>query len=99
MDSRKSIKKTKSVKLEKNDKLSKSLLFIKNSEDKLMQVNSFSEKQDTIWLRNQINAIDSLTSFDQLDSSFFEVTYVVRYNQSLKDSGKVKISHSSFQNL
>jgi len=98
-DSRKNIKKTKSLKLKKNDKLNKSLLFIKNSEDKLMQINSFSEKQDTIWLRNQINVIDSLTTFDGLGAPFFEVNYVVSYNQSVKDSGKVKILQSSFQNL
>tara|TARA_B100001250_G_scaffold197098_1_gene169252 strand:- start:78 stop:1160 length:1083 start_codon:yes stop_codon:yes gene_type:complete len=99
MDSRKSIKKTKSIKLERNYKLSKSLLFIKNSEDKLMQINSFSEKQDTIWLRNQINVIDSLTSLDELGGPIFKVNYVVRYNKSFKDSGEVNISHSSFQNL
>ncbi len=99
IDSRKNLKKTTTLTLKKTDELSTSLLFIKNNEGKFMQTNSFSEKQDTIWIRNQINVIDSLVTFNDLGSPVFKLNYIVRSNKALKDSGEVEVSESSFQNL
>jgi GWxTD domain-containing protein len=98
-DSRINIKKNKKILIEKSGYLSTSLLFIKNIEGELIHINSLSDKQDTVWMRSQINFIDSLKYFDESGNPLIKINYSVKQNESIKDSGEVIISESSVHNL
>ena len=89
-DSRKNWKIVKEIKLERIRYLSPSLLFIKEKNGQLNQMDFIIQKTDTIWLRTQVNLPDSS---DQ------DIEYTIIYNESIIDSGEIEISYVGIQNL
>ena len=89
-DSRKNWKIVKEIKLERIRSLSPSLLFIKEKNGQLNQMDFIIQKTDTIWLRTQVNLPDSS---DQ------DIEYTIIYNESIIDSGEIKITNVGIQNL
>ena len=89
-DSRKNWKIVKEIKLERIRYLSPSLLFIKEKNGQLNQMDFIIQKTDTIWLRTQVNLPDSS---DQ------DIAYTIIYNESIIDSGEIEISYVGIQNL
>ena len=83
-DSRKNWKIVKEIKLERIRYLSPSLLFIKEKNGQLNQMDFLIQKTDTIWLRTQVNLPDSS---DQ------DIAYTIIYNESIIDSGEIEISY------
>ena len=83
-DSRKNWKIVKEIKLERIRYLSPSLLFIKEKNGQLNQMDFIIQKTDTIWLRTQVNLPDSS---DQ------DIEYTISYNESIIDSGEIEISY------
>ena len=89
-DSRKNWKIVKEIKLERIRYLSPSLLFIKEKNGQLNQLDFIIQKTDTIWLRTQVTLPDSS---DQ------DIEYTISYNESIIDSGEIEISYVGIQNL
>ena len=89
-DSRKNWQIVKEIKLESIRYLSPSLLFIKEKNGQLNQMDFIIQKTDTIWLRTQVNLPDSS---DQ------NIEYTIIYNESIIDSGEIEISYVGIQNL
>jgi len=83
-DSRKNWKIVKEIKLERIRYLSPSILFIKEKNGQLNQMDFIIQKTDTIWLRTQVNLPDSS---DQ------DIEYTISYNESIIDSGEIEISY------
>ena len=76
-DSRKNWKVLKEIELETVNYLSPSLLFIKDNSKKLVQVSTVDEKNDTIWLRTQVNI---------QEGSKRNITYLIKRDKSAIDS-------------
>ena len=104
-DSRKNWKITKKIKLERVNYISPSLLFVKEDGGKMNQINFLIQKQDTIWLRTQVNFPQN----DSLDGSVIEeitpvegnknIEYFVIHNETIIDSGEVIITNAGIQNI
>ncbi len=104
-DSRKNWKITKKIKLERVNYISPSLLFVKEDGGKMKQINFLIQKQDTIWLRTQVNFPPN----DSLDGSVIEeitpvegnknIEYFVIHNETIIDSGEVIITNAGIQNI
>ena len=104
-DSRKNWKITKKIKLERVNYISPSLLFVKEDGGKMKQINFLIQKQDTIWLRTQVNFPQN----DSLDGSVIEeitpvegnkhIEYFVIHNETIIDSGEVIITNAGIQNI
>ena len=94
-DTRENFKSTQDIEVTKIKHISRSLLFTKNDRGELIQMNLFYNKQDTIWLRTQLNLSDSLVT----KSQNMKIHYQVKYKKSFKDSGEVNILESSIENL
>jgi len=89
-DSRKNWKIVKEMELERVNYLSPPLLFIKEKNRQLHQLDFIIQKTDTIWLRTQVNL---------LNNSDQDIEYTIIYNESIIDSGEIEISHMGIQNL
>ena len=104
-DSRKNWKITKKITLERVNYISPSLLFVKEDGGKMNQINFLIQKQDTIWLRTQVNFPQN----DSLDGSVIEeitpvegnknIEYFVIHNETIIDSGEVIITNAGIQNI
>ncbi len=104
-DSRKNWKITKKITLERVNYISPSLLFVKEDGGKMNQINFLIQKQDTIWLRTQVNFPPN----DSLDGSVIEeitpvegnknIEYFVIHNETIIDSGEVIITNAGIQNI
>ena len=104
-DSRKNWKINKKITLERVNYISPSLLFMKEGEGQMKQINFLIQKQDTIWLRTQVNFPQN----DSLDGSVIEeitpvewnkdIEYFVIHNETTIDSGKVIIKDVGIQNI
>ena len=104
-DSRKNWKINKKLTLDRVNYISPSLLFIKENEGQMKQVDFLIQKMDTIWLRTQIN----FPNDDTLSGSVIEksnqidlnkdIEFFVIHKEAIIDSGKVKITHAGIQNL
>ena len=89
-DSRKNWKIVKEIKLERVNYLSPSLLFTKEKNGQFHQLDFIIQKTDTIWFRTQVNF---------LNNSDQEIEYTIIYNESIIDSGEIKITNVGIQNL
>ena len=104
-DSRKNWKITKKIKLDRVNYISPSLLFVKEDGGKMNQINFLIQKQDTIWLRTQVNFPQN----DSLDEPVIEeitpvegnknIEYFVIHNETIIDSGEVIITNAGIQNI
>ena len=104
-DSRKNWKITKKIKLERVNYISPSLLFVKEDGGKMIQIKFLIQKQDTIWLRTQVN----FPQIDSMDGSVVEeitpvegnknIEYFVIHNETIIDSGEVIITNAGIQNI
>lgn len=104
-DSRKNWKITKIITLERVNYISPSLLFVKEDNGQMKPKNFLIQKQDTIWLRTQINFPQN----DSLDGPVIEnitpielykdIEYFVIHNETTIDSGKVIIQDIGIQNI
>ena len=104
-DSRKNWKINKKITLERVNYISPSLLFMKEGEGQMKQINFLIQKQDTIWLRTQVNFPQN----DSLDGPVIEeitpvewnkdIEYFVIHNETTIDSGKVIIKDVGIQNI
>jgi GWxTD domain-containing protein len=104
-DSRKNWKITKKIKLDRVNYIGPSLLFVKEDGGKMNQINFLIQKQDTIWLRTQVNFPQN----DSLDGSVIEeitpvegnknIEYFVIHNETIIDSGEVIITNAGIQNI
>ena len=104
-DSRKNWKINKKLTLDRVNYISPSLLFIKENEGQMKQVDFLIQKMDTIWLRTQINFPNDDTlsgpvieKSNQIDSNK-DIEFFVIHKEAIIDSGKVKITHAGIQNL
>jgi len=89
-DSRKNWKIVKELELEKVNILSPSLVFIKDKEEQVTQVDFILQKTDTVLLRTQVNLRKSLDA---------KIKYFITHKESIIDSGEVAISDTAIQNL
>ena len=104
-DSRKNWKITKKITLERVNYISPSMLFVKEDGGKMNQINFLIQKQDTIWLRTQVNFPQN----DSLDEPVIEeitpvegnknIEYFVIHNETIIDSGEVIITNAGIQNI
>jgi len=104
-DSRKNWKINKKLTLDRVNYISPSLLFIKENDGQMKQVDFLIQKMDTIWLRTQINFPNDDTlsgpvieKSNQIDSNK-DIDFFVIHKEAIIDSGKVKITHAGIQNL
>ncbi len=104
-DSRKNWKINKKLTLDRVNYISPSLLFIKENDGQMKQVDFLIQKMDTIWLRTQINFPNDDTlsgpvieKSNQIDSNK-DIEFFVIHKEAIIDSGKVKITHAGIQNL
>ena len=104
-DSRKNWKINKKLTLDRVNYISPSLLFIKENDGQMKQVDFLIQKMDTIWLRTQINFPNDDTlsgpvieKSNQIDSDK-DIEFFVIHKEAIIDSGKVKITHAGIQNL
>ena len=93
-DSRKNWKATKEIELDRVNHLSPALLYIKNKDGQLEQVNTISEKTDTIWLRTQVNlqAERVIRTIGEGDDEFeidSDIQYTITRKETIIDSGNV----------
>ena len=89
-DSRKNWKIVKEIELEKVNILSSPLVFIKDKEEQVTQVDFILQKMDTVLLRTQVNLRKSLDA---------KIKYFITHKESIIDSGEVAISDTAIQNL
>ena len=89
-DSRKNWKIVKELELEKVNILSPPLVFIKDKEEQVTQVDFIIQKTDTVLLRTQVNLPDNSNA---------EIKYFISHKESIIDSGEVAISDTSIKNL
>ena len=85
--------------------ISPSLLFVKEDGGKMNQINFLIQKQDTIWLRTQVNFPQN----DSLDEPVIEeitpvegnknIEYFVIHNETIIYSGEVIITNAGIQNI
>ena len=104
-DSRKNWKINKKLTLDRVNYISPSLLFIKENDGQMKQVDFLIQKMDTIWLRTQINFPNDDTlsgpvieKSNQIYSNK-DIEFFVIHKEAIIDSGKVKITHAGIQNL
>lgn len=104
-DSRKNWKINKKLTLDRVNYISPSLLFIKENDGQMKQVDFLIQKMDTIWLRTQINFPNDDTlsgpvieKSNQIDLNK-DIEFFVIHKEAIIDSGKVKITHAGIQNL
>ncbi len=104
-DSRKNWKINKKLTLDRVNYISPSLLFIKENDGQMKQVDFLIQKMDTIWLRTQINFPNDDTlsgpvieKSNHIDSNK-DIEFFVIHKEAIIDSGKVKITHAGIQNL
>ena len=91
--------------MERVNYISPSLLFVKEDGGKMKQINFLIQKQDTIWLRTQVN----FSQNDSLDEPVIEeitpvegnknIEYFVIHNETIIDSGEVIITNAGIQNI
>ena len=96
-DSRKNWKINKKLTLDRVNYISPSLLFIKENDGQMKQVDFLIQKMDTIWLRTQINFPNDDTlsgpvieKSNQIDSNK-DIEFFVIHKEAIIDSGQVKI--------
>ena len=89
-DSRKNWKIVKELELEKVNILSPPLVFIKDKEEQVTQVDFIIQKTDTVLLRTQVNLRKSPDA---------KIKYFITLKESIIDSGEVAISDTAIQNL
>ena len=89
-DSRKNWKIVKELELEKVNSLSPPLVFIKDKEEQVTQVDFIIQKIDTVLLRTQVNL---------QKSPYAKIKYFITHKESIIDSGEVAISDTAIQNL
>jgi len=103
-DSRKNWQISKTIKLERVNFISPSLIFVKENDKIMRQVDFLMQKQDTIWLRTQLNLIGN-TGGDEVENmsldlqSKIEINYFINHNQMVIDSGIVAILRDSIHNF
>ena len=105
-DSRKNWKITKTIKLERVNFISPSLIFVKENDKLMKQVDFLIQKQDTIWLRTQVNLIGNeeiegpvVEKMSPDHQSKMEINYFIHHNKTVIDSGVVAISRDGIQNF
>ena len=104
-DSRKNWKITKKITLERVNYISPSLLFVKEDGGKMNQINFLIQKQDTIWLRTQVNFPQNDSLYEPVIEEITpvewnkDIEYFVIHNETTIDSGKVIIKDVGIQNI
>ena len=106
VDSRKNWKITKKIKLERVNIISPSLIFVKENDKLMKHVDFLMQKQDTIWLRTQVNSIGNKETeesvVEEMISDYqskIEINYFIHHNKTIMDSGVVAISRDAIHNF
>ena len=85
-DSRSNWKSIKEIDVQRVKYIGDPLIFIRDKRNELIQANNIIDKNDTLWIRVQLNVLDS-------------IKYLLKKDDSIIDSNKVYIDDKAYQNL